>query len=87
MNSSLVTEALCVSQEREGWGPGQGEQWWEGDLAAWISSKKGCPDAQPGVARAESGTREVGTGVDKEQRLAERGRSLSFYLLAGSLIH
>lgn len=76
-----------MSPRRGKGGAREGGQWREGGLAAWISSKKGWPDARPTVARAGGGTREVGTAVDKEQRLAKRGRSLSFYLLAGSLIN
>lgn len=53
----------------EGGASGWGNSGGRSDPAAWISSKKNWPDAQPGVLQGPvKAPREVGTGVDKEQR-------------------
>lgn len=61
-------------------GPSCGNSGGRGHLAAWISSKKGWPPAQPGVLQGPGEVpREVGTGVDREQRLGKR--DVSFLLV------
>lgn len=67
---------LCFPGEGR-WGVGWGNSAGWGDLAAWISSKKGWPDAQPGVLQGlVKAPFEVGTGMDKEQRLGKIEMSL-----------